>query len=90
MAKGVVGESELKRTISNDTNIFKETRSNAIQELLHLTVFFKSVPSGATEQILSKTLAKLCKLGFRNKRLFLLTCCDISGHTISALFYTDK
>ena len=70
MAKGVVGESELKRTISNDTNIFKETRSNAIQELLHLTVFFKSVPSGATEQILSKTLAKLCKLGFRNKRLF--------------------
>ena len=32
-----------------------------------ITAAEETIPSGATEQILYNTLAKLCKLGFRQK-----------------------
>ena len=68
------GENDTK-TISVDANLFE---NGAKQLRFRLKTdqcgqglsFLKSVTSGATEQTLSNTIAKLCKLGFTHKRLF--------------------
>ena len=71
MAKREVREGELKRIISNDTNdFFSRNQIERDPRITPFVSFLKSVASGATKQTLSNTLAKLCKLGFRHKRLF--------------------